>query len=79
MERAYGMPFEQFERYVPRGTPEDVAAALAPYVEAGCRQFNFVPEGESLEACIEAVGAVNLLLGEDERGLTTDAVTSRRA
>ena len=62
MERAYGLDFERFERYVPRGAPADVAEALQPYVDAGCRQFNIVPEGESLEACVEAVAAVKALL-----------------
>jgi alkanesulfonate monooxygenase SsuD/methylene tetrahydromethanopterin reductase-like flavin-dependent oxidoreductase (luciferase family) len=77
MERAYDLPFDRFSRYVPCGTPEDVALALEPYLEAGCRQFNFVPEGESLEACVEAVGAVRRLLhARSERGLTTDVVTS---
>ena len=58
MEQGYQMPFERFERYVPSGTPEDVADALVPYLEAGCRRFNIVPEGESLAASIAAIGAV---------------------
>jgi alkanesulfonate monooxygenase SsuD/methylene tetrahydromethanopterin reductase-like flavin-dependent oxidoreductase (luciferase family) len=40
MERFYKIPFESFERYVPTGTPDEVAAALAPYVEAGCTFVN---------------------------------------
>ena len=32
MQAFYRMPFEQFERYCPYGTPEDVAEFLAPYV-----------------------------------------------
>jgi alkanesulfonate monooxygenase SsuD/methylene tetrahydromethanopterin reductase-like flavin-dependent oxidoreductase (luciferase family) len=79
MQRAYGLGFERFERYVPRGSPQQVAEALQPYVDAGCRQFNIVPEGDGLAACVEAVGAVKLLLGADERGLPADAVTSGRA
>ena len=58
MERSYQIGFDRFERYVPAGTPDDVAEALVPYLERGCRRFNIVPEGESLEACIEAVSAV---------------------
>jgi alkanesulfonate monooxygenase SsuD/methylene tetrahydromethanopterin reductase-like flavin-dependent oxidoreductase (luciferase family) len=77
MEAAYDLPFERFARYVPCGTPEDVATALGPYVEAGCRQLNLVPEGESLEACIEAVGAVRELLHQrNESESSIDAVTS---
>jgi alkanesulfonate monooxygenase SsuD/methylene tetrahydromethanopterin reductase-like flavin-dependent oxidoreductase (luciferase family) len=55
MQQSYQLPFDRFERYVPSGTPDDVAAALIPYLEAGCRRFNFVPEGESLAASIEAL------------------------
>jgi alkanesulfonate monooxygenase SsuD/methylene tetrahydromethanopterin reductase-like flavin-dependent oxidoreductase (luciferase family) len=62
MEEAYSLPFERFERYVPCGPPEVVAAALAPYLAAGCRRFNFVPEADGLEAAIEAVGEVKALL-----------------
>jgi alkanesulfonate monooxygenase SsuD/methylene tetrahydromethanopterin reductase-like flavin-dependent oxidoreductase (luciferase family) len=62
MERAYGLPFERFARYVPCGTPDDVAAALQPYLDAGCRRFNIVPEGESLDAALESVAAVKRLL-----------------
>jgi alkanesulfonate monooxygenase SsuD/methylene tetrahydromethanopterin reductase-like flavin-dependent oxidoreductase (luciferase family) len=40
MENFYHVPFEKFERYTPYGTPEDVAAALRPYVDAGCRVMN---------------------------------------
>lgn len=40
MESFYHVPFEQFERYTPYGSPAEVAAQLAPYAEAGCRLFN---------------------------------------
>jgi alkanesulfonate monooxygenase SsuD/methylene tetrahydromethanopterin reductase-like flavin-dependent oxidoreductase (luciferase family) len=62
MEHSYGLPFERFARYTPCGGPEDVAEALAPYVEAGCRRFNFVPVAESLESAIADVAAVKTLL-----------------
>jgi alkanesulfonate monooxygenase SsuD/methylene tetrahydromethanopterin reductase-like flavin-dependent oxidoreductase (luciferase family) len=58
MERSYQLGFDRFERYVPVGTPDDVADALVPYLDAGCRRFNVVPEGESLEASIDAIAAV---------------------
>ncbi|HVW47165.1 MAG TPA: LLM class flavin-dependent oxidoreductase [Solirubrobacterales bacterium] len=67
MEREYGIAAERFERYVPCGRPEQVAAALSPYIEAGARRFNIVPEGSGLEAGIEAVGAVKQQL-ENEHG-----------
>ena len=50
MESLYRLPFEKFDRYSPRGTPEDVATALAPFVEAGCRTFNLIPAGDDLVA-----------------------------
>ncbi len=40
MEAFYHVPFEKFERYIPYGTPQDVAAALQPYVDAGCKMMN---------------------------------------
>jgi alkanesulfonate monooxygenase SsuD/methylene tetrahydromethanopterin reductase-like flavin-dependent oxidoreductase (luciferase family) len=58
MQRSYQLPFERFERYVPCGTPDDVADALLPYLAYGCRHFNLVPEGYDLEHSIEAIGAV---------------------
>jgi alkanesulfonate monooxygenase SsuD/methylene tetrahydromethanopterin reductase-like flavin-dependent oxidoreductase (luciferase family) len=64
MEGAYALPFERFERYTPCGTPEDVAAALEAYLEAGCRHFNVVPEADGLDAAIESVAAVKALLSQ---------------
>ena len=40
MEDFYQIPFEQFERYTPYGTPTDVAEQLAPYAASGCQIFN---------------------------------------
>lgn len=40
MESFYKIPFENFARYTPSGTPQQVAEQLAPYYEAGCRMFN---------------------------------------
>jgi alkanesulfonate monooxygenase SsuD/methylene tetrahydromethanopterin reductase-like flavin-dependent oxidoreductase (luciferase family) len=40
MEAFYHVPFEQFERYTPYGTPAQVAERLAPYLDAGCRLMN---------------------------------------
>lgn len=74
MEAAYSLPFERFERYAPYGPPAAIAEALAPYLEAGCRQFNFVGEAASLPAAIEAVAEVKALLTEDPKhGSPADA------
>jgi alkanesulfonate monooxygenase SsuD/methylene tetrahydromethanopterin reductase-like flavin-dependent oxidoreductase (luciferase family) len=63
IERSYGLAFERFERYTPCGRPDDVAAAIEPYLAVGCRRFNFVPEAGDVDAGIEAVAAVKRLLG----------------
>jgi alkanesulfonate monooxygenase SsuD/methylene tetrahydromethanopterin reductase-like flavin-dependent oxidoreductase (luciferase family) len=58
MERFYGLPFEAFERYCPIGTPDDVAEALAPYVDAGCKSFNLIPVAASIDEAIQGVAQV---------------------
>jgi alkanesulfonate monooxygenase SsuD/methylene tetrahydromethanopterin reductase-like flavin-dependent oxidoreductase (luciferase family) len=64
-ERSYGLTFDRFERYTPCGRPDDVAAALEPYVAAGCRRFNLVPEAEDLSAAIAGVAEVRRRLRTD--------------
>jgi alkanesulfonate monooxygenase SsuD/methylene tetrahydromethanopterin reductase-like flavin-dependent oxidoreductase (luciferase family) len=64
MERLYGLPFEHFERYSPVGTPQDVAAALVPYVEAGCRSLNLVAMAADLDEAVEGVATVRDILRE---------------
>jgi hypothetical protein len=56
------MPFEPFERYSPYGTPEEVAAFLHPYIEAGCSAFNVIPCAGDQEAAVGAVAEVRRLL-----------------
>jgi alkanesulfonate monooxygenase SsuD/methylene tetrahydromethanopterin reductase-like flavin-dependent oxidoreductase (luciferase family) len=58
MERLYGLRFERFARYCPFGTPDDVASALLPYVEAGCRSLNLVPMAADLDETVEGVATV---------------------
>jgi alkanesulfonate monooxygenase SsuD/methylene tetrahydromethanopterin reductase-like flavin-dependent oxidoreductase (luciferase family) len=67
MERSYGLPFERFERYTPCGRPEDIATALEPYLAAGCRRFNFVPEAPDLEHAVAAIAEVRRLLSDGRR------------
>jgi alkanesulfonate monooxygenase SsuD/methylene tetrahydromethanopterin reductase-like flavin-dependent oxidoreductase (luciferase family) len=57
MQAFYRIPFEQFEKYTPYGTPEEVAEFIAPYVEAGCRWVNFVI-ADAPEATLERSVAV---------------------
>ena len=62
MEAFYKIPFEAFEKYVPVGTPEDIAADLAGYRDVGSTIFNITPCGDSAEDDLEAVSAVAELL-----------------
>lgn len=58
MEAMYQLPFERFERYCPYGTPDDVAGFLAPYVEAGCTEFNLIPQSPDPDRVAPDVAAV---------------------
>ena len=58
MESFYKIPFERFERYTPYGTPDDVAAALAPYVDAGASIMNLKVVAATDAEAIEATGAI---------------------
>jgi alkanesulfonate monooxygenase SsuD/methylene tetrahydromethanopterin reductase-like flavin-dependent oxidoreductase (luciferase family) len=62
MEQVYRLPFESFERYVPYGTPADVAEALRGYVAVGCRSFNLVPCAADGAAAIAGAGEIRRLL-----------------
>ena len=62
MEAFYRPPFGKFERYCPCGTPEEVAASLRPYVDAGCRSFNLIPVADSEQAAIDGADAVRAAL-----------------
>jgi alkanesulfonate monooxygenase SsuD/methylene tetrahydromethanopterin reductase-like flavin-dependent oxidoreductase (luciferase family) len=62
MQAFYQSPFEQFERYSPYGTPEEVAEFLRPYIDAGCSAFNVIPCAANDESAIAAVGELRALL-----------------
>jgi alkanesulfonate monooxygenase SsuD/methylene tetrahydromethanopterin reductase-like flavin-dependent oxidoreductase (luciferase family) len=62
MERMYRLPFASFERYVPYGTPADVAEMLRGYVEVGCRSFNLVPCSADPAEAIEGSSEIRRLL-----------------
>jgi len=65
MEAFYRIPFGKFERYCPCGTPEEIAASLQPYVDAGCRSFNLIPVADSEQAAIDGADAVRSFLREE--------------
>jgi hypothetical protein len=58
MEDMYRTPFARFERYSPAGSAAEIADFLAPYVDAGCREFNVMCIAESDERAIDAVAEV---------------------
>ena len=62
MERFYGIPFDAFARYTPCGTPEQLAEALRPYVEAGATALNLTPVGPDPRTDLEAVAAIKAAL-----------------
>jgi alkanesulfonate monooxygenase SsuD/methylene tetrahydromethanopterin reductase-like flavin-dependent oxidoreductase (luciferase family) len=62
MEAFYQLPFERFERYCPFGTADDVAEFLAPYVDAGCTEFNLIPQSPDQEGAIAGTAAVKGLI-----------------
>jgi alkanesulfonate monooxygenase SsuD/methylene tetrahydromethanopterin reductase-like flavin-dependent oxidoreductase (luciferase family) len=67
MEELYRTPFGKFDRYCPCGTPAQVAAALRPYADAGCRSFNLIPVADSDRAAIEGADAVRTALREEHK------------
>jgi alkanesulfonate monooxygenase SsuD/methylene tetrahydromethanopterin reductase-like flavin-dependent oxidoreductase (luciferase family) len=62
MEGFYQIPFDRFEKYSPYGTAEDVAEFLAPYVDAGCRWFNLIPQSDDPESALAGAATVKKLL-----------------
>ena len=50
--------FDRFERYSPHGSADEVADALAGWVEAGCRLFNVTAVCDSTERAVDAVADV---------------------
>jgi hypothetical protein len=59
MEAFYQLPFE---RYCPYGTADDVAEFLAPYMAAGCTDFNLIPQSPDPGQAIAGTAAVKRLL-----------------
>jgi alkanesulfonate monooxygenase SsuD/methylene tetrahydromethanopterin reductase-like flavin-dependent oxidoreductase (luciferase family) len=58
MEDMYKTPFARFEKYSPCGSAAEIADFLAPYADAGCRDFNVMVVAESDEASLDAVGEI---------------------
>jgi alkanesulfonate monooxygenase SsuD/methylene tetrahydromethanopterin reductase-like flavin-dependent oxidoreductase (luciferase family) len=62
MEALYQLPFERFARYSPHGAPEDVAAALAPYVDAGASVILLAAEADDPDEVVAGAARVRALL-----------------
>ncbi|MGY6499964.1 MAG: LLM class flavin-dependent oxidoreductase [Acidimicrobiales bacterium] len=62
MEGFYQIPFANFAKYSPAGSPEKVAEFLAPYVEAGCRRIHLSAVAGSDEHLVGAAAEVKRLL-----------------
>ncbi|MFT7652221.1 MAG: alkanesulfonate monooxygenase SsuD [Limisphaerales bacterium] len=58
MQEMYQVPFENFERYSPYGTAQEIADFLIPYVEQGARVLNVCPRGPSEAYNIEVVSEI---------------------
>ena len=58
LEQLYSLPYEDFRNLTCAGTPSEVAVALVPYIEAGCRDFSLLAVAESWESAVEHAGAV---------------------
>jgi alkanesulfonate monooxygenase SsuD/methylene tetrahydromethanopterin reductase-like flavin-dependent oxidoreductase (luciferase family) len=58
MEDLYQMPFERFAATSPHGTPEQVTAALLPYVEAGVSTFLLAAVADDPKAAVAAAAEV---------------------
>ncbi|MCH2169290.1 LLM class flavin-dependent oxidoreductase [Myxococcota bacterium] len=65
MQDIYRIGFENFERYTPYGSPEEVAEFLAPYAEAGCRNFHLVPVAGNDTEAVEQAAEVKRLLASN--------------
>ena len=63
MQAFYQLPYETFEKWSPHGTVDDLAEFVAPYVDAGCHEFNFVICGPDLDTEIDAVARIKQLVG----------------
>lgn len=62
MEELYQLPFERFARYAPHGTPDDVAAALAPYVAAGASTILLAAVADDPDDVVDGAARVRALL-----------------
>ncbi len=62
MSGFYGVAFEKFDRYTPRGSAQDVAEFVLRYVAAGCQDIHLLPVAGDDDEAIDRCGAVRQLV-----------------
>jgi alkanesulfonate monooxygenase SsuD/methylene tetrahydromethanopterin reductase-like flavin-dependent oxidoreductase (luciferase family) len=62
MELFYQLPYERFEKWSPHGTVDDLAEFVAPYVDAGCHEFNLLICGPDFDTELEAVQQIKKMV-----------------
>ena len=71
------VPSATFAVYSPHGTPDDVAAQLAPYFDAGCRTFNLIPVATDDQTAIDGCAHVGRELTRPRQAVKSRPRTSR--
>jgi alkanesulfonate monooxygenase SsuD/methylene tetrahydromethanopterin reductase-like flavin-dependent oxidoreductase (luciferase family) len=62
MKAVYKLDYEDFARWCPAGSPEEIAAFVAPYLDAGARDVSLVARGRTLHGTIAHAAEVRRLL-----------------
>ena len=62
MESFYAAPFSRFQKYSPVGTPSEIAAWLAPFVDGGATDFNLAPVAGTPSEAIAGLAEVKRIL-----------------
>ncbi|MCH7578945.1 MAG: LLM class flavin-dependent oxidoreductase [Chloroflexi bacterium] len=68
MQGFYQIPFENFEKYCPYGSPEEIAEYLGPFLEAGMDHVNLLAVQGSQQGVVEAASAVKEALAKVVNG-----------
>jgi alkanesulfonate monooxygenase SsuD/methylene tetrahydromethanopterin reductase-like flavin-dependent oxidoreductase (luciferase family) len=58
MQNFYQLPYERFEKWSPHGTVDDLCEFIAPYIDAGCHEFNLLICGPDKDIDIDAVASI---------------------
>lgn len=64
MSELYNLPPEKFQHISAAGTPDDVAAFMEPFIQAGARTLTLIPVADSAEEAIELSGQVRTALSQ---------------